>query len=288
MMEKVINVEYYDVKNSWLKPHKDAKEKVIIYTCNNSKNCQAYTNNTCIMLNGLYGHKCKYGKEHAVEGYPRKSKNCGKLIQEYKTKYKKESRVLKGVHQLERCGDYIFLNLPFLNNEDIWRDPNTTDYEYTKTIGPEIKEKIKFGDLIHTKHFTPEFICRLIDFRPQSNGFTLKDYYEWYIPHFCYELQSYFRDIYEETKKIKPEIENLVKKVLVVHKYAKIKTLNPGKVKMGSSKVYWDGEKIITDSDILSIQSSWYDGMQVMIIPTDNTIVEVIDENTVTNETEFV
>ena len=288
-MEKVINVTYYDVQTSIFKPSRTDRERVTVYSCSNCENCQAYKNKTCIMLNGLYGHRCQYGRRVLTEGYTRAARKCGELIREYKRQYEKECYALKDVRHIEQCGDYIFLNLPWLDCKDKWRYSGADDWDYTQSIGIEIKDKVYFNDMVKVEHFTPEFIRRLIDFRPQAiMGGTITKYYDEHIPQFCYDLRKYFKDIYEATLKIKPEIEELANKVSCVGKKAKLKTLNPGQIKIGSHLAMWDGEKIIANDDILMVIGSDLDNSQVIIIPTENTNVTIADDDTVTDSTEFI
>ena len=286
----VINVTYYDLLNSFFKPGKSDRERVTVYTCTNCENCQAYKNKTCIMLNGLWGHRCQYGRKNVTEGYTRAARKCGQLIRDTRDMYKDQCYALKEVKHIEQCGDYIFLNLPWLDCNDKYRSQiSDENYEYTKTIGPEIKEKVEFGDMVKVEDFTPEFIRKLIDFRPQAIfGGTITKYYEEQIPQFCYDLRKYFKELYEATLKLKPEIEELANKITHVGKKAKLKTLNPGEVKVGSNYAMWDGEKLVANSNVLTIISSDFDDAQVIIIPTDNTVVTIFDDNTVTDSTEFV
>ena len=287
-MENVINVTYYDLNSSFFKPSRTDRERVTIYTCTNCENCRAYKNKTCIMLNGLWGHRCSYGRRNTTEGYTKAASKCGQLIRETKTQYKEKCYALSEIKHLEFCGDYVFLNLPWLNCPDKYRSSLNDDYEYTKTIRAEITEKVELDDMVKVKHFTPEFICRLIDFRPQAMfGGTIEDYYDKHIPQFCYDLKKYFKDIYDATLKIKPEIEELANKISHVGKKAKIMTLKPGKIQIGSKIVDWDGKKIIANTSLLTFSSD-LDNAELIIKPTNNTVVKIIDNDTVTDFTEFV
>lgn len=64
-----INFIYYDPQNSLFKTSKSDRERVTVYTCNNSENCDAYKRNKCVMLNGLYSHSCPYGQIKREEEY---------------------------------------------------------------------------------------------------------------------------------------------------------------------------------------------------------------------------
>lgn len=284
----IINVTYFDPTTSILAASRTDREYVNIYDCNNHVNCQAYKNKTCILLNGLGGHVCPYGSKRKIIGYTKIAKTCGKLSREYKVNYKDQCYALSYIKHLEKCGDYIYLNLPWLDCNDIYRSSTDPNWDYLKSINTEIKEKVEFKDFVKVEYFTPEFIRRLIDFRPQAiMGGTINDYYDKRIPQFCYDLRKYFTDLYNETLKIKPEIEELANKVSFIGKSAKLKTLNPGKIKIGSNIFDWDGEKIVSTANELNMWGHLEDAI-VTIYPTDNSIVHITDDNTINEHTVFV
>lgn len=290
----VINVTYYDVQNSIFKPSRTDRERVSLYRCECPEKCDAYKNKMCKMLGGLFGESCPHGNKQTITGYTRNSSQCGKLIKEYKDRYKDQCYALSQIKHTCKCTDFIYLTLPWLDQDDLPRrsiDYNGNprkDYDYEKTIGIEIHDKVKHKNCVKIENFTPEFIKRLIDFRPQAYfGGTLTRYYDEYLPQFCYDIKKYFPNLYEQTKLIQPEIEDLANKISFIGKRAKVCTLNPGKVKVEIYPMNWDGEKLTGVANKFSFISDLKDA-QVVIYPTKYSIVEIIDNDTVKDDTEFV
>lgn len=268
----LINFTYYDPRNSLFKSSKSDREEVKVYTCNNSENCDAYKRNKCVMLNGLFSHSCPYGKIKREEGYTKAARRCGELIRKRKDEYEDiaySKSVLKFVCYI---GDYVFLPLPHLIN-------------YSNSI----RDRSFFkggGDIIRKEDFTPEFIVELLKFKPRAlMGGEITSYQKVEIPKFCSQLKRYMPDMFEKVKKIYPEIENRIKDIDYRDKYAKVVTLLPGKVKLSTKIVEWDGSVIRAKGDQLTF---WGLSKETVIItPDESTYVQIVDNATVTDDTEF-
>lgn len=267
-----INFTYYDPRNSLFKAGKSDREEITLYMCNNSKNCDAYKRNKCVMLNGLYSHSCPYGQIKREEGYTKAARRCGELIRKRKDEYKNVEFSKKALKFLCYIGDYVFLPLPHLIN-------------YSNSIRDNNFFKGN-GDIIKKEDFTSEFIIELIKFRPQAlMGGEIISYQKEEVPKFCIQLKRYMPDMFEEVKKIYPEIENRIKDIDYRDKYAKIITLLPGKVKLSTHIVEWDGTVIKAEGSQISF---WHLTKEsVVITPNENTYVQIVDNATVTDDTEF-
>lgn len=266
-----INLTYYNPCNSFFKAGKSDRERVTLYTCCNKDNCDAYKRNKCVMLNGLWGHNCPYGNERTETGFTKAARNCGKLIREYKEKYGSVEYSKKDLGFICYIGDYVFLNLPHLIN-------------YVNSI----RDRSFFidEDMIKKEDFTPEFVVELIKFRPYAMfGGEIKSYQEEEVPKFCMQLKRYMPDMYEQVKAIYPEIDNYIEDVNYIGKYAKVKTLLPGDIKVSIYNCKWDGKVIYSKAKGIGIHE--LGDAEVTITPNDNTYVKIVDNATVTEETEF-
>lgn len=271
---KPINLTYYNPLGPTLfKANRSDRERVNLYSCCNSENCDAYKNGKCVMLRGLWpNHACPYGKKQTQTGYTKAARKCSQLVKEYKDKYGDVAYALSTLNHVCRIGDYIYLNLPYLVN---YRNP--------------IREKDFFidEDVIRAEDFTPEFIVELIKYRPRAlfDSATIKDYAIKHVPAFCLQLYKYFPDLYEEVKILHPEIEDIVKNFDYKGKKAKVKTLLPGKVKLSNYLMEWDGENIVTKGSIAFAFA--LKDEDVIIKPNEDTYVEIVDNETVTENTVF-
>lgn len=266
---KTINLTYYNPCTSIFKQGKSDRERVTLYQCCKSKTCDAYKNNKCIMLNGVFGHGCPYGQQIRKEGYTKAARKCGLLVNEYKNKYSDVEYALKPLSIVCKINDYIYTGLPHLQN-------------YVNSIRP--KDFFTYEDLIKIENFTPEFIVELIKFKPYAMfGGEIESYQKKAVPQFCNQLKRNIPDLYQQVVEIYPEIQNLIENINYVGLEAKVKTLLPGKVRLSSDILEWNGDVLKAKGR----QISWWrlNGEEVIIIPDDNTVVKICDNKTVTDET---
>lgn len=266
-----INLTYYNPCDSLFKAGKSDRERVTLYTCCNKDNCDAYKRGKCIMMNGLWGQQCPYGQKRTETGFTKAARNCGKLISTYTEKYGSVKYSKKDLRFVCNIGDYVFLNLGHLVN-------------YVNSI----RERDFFvGEyMIKKSDFTPEFVVELIKYKPLAMfGGEIKSYQKEDVPRFCTQLKRYMPEMYESVKAIYPEIDRYIKDINYVGKNAKVKTLLPGKIKLCTDVVEWDGKVIHAKGKQISF---WSLGNEdVTIVPNDDTYAKIVDNATVTDETEF-
>lgn len=275
---EVINIRTFNPRNSMSKAVKKEREKVMIYSCCNKDNCDAYKKGHCIMFNGLYGARCPYGDYKEVYGYTGKAKKCGELLEEYKNKYKKENnKLLTSVKFVCCIGDYIHLNLAYLDN---WVNPI-----YNKET-----EKMFFSRLLLKKeYFTNEFIIELLKYQPKALfGGVISDYQKEDAPLFAWQLKKYVPQKYNEVLKEYPKIEELANQVSFIGDEVRVKTLDPGKVCVSANKkpIIWDGEYLRGQVKDIAIFGTLVEE-EFIIKPTDETVVYVYDNDTVNENTIF-
>ena len=266
-----INLTYYNPCNSLFKADRSDRERVTLYTCCNKDNCDAYKRGKCVMMNGLWGHKCPYGQKRSETGFTKAAKNCGKLIREYKDKYESVVYAAKNLEFVCYIGDYVFLNLPHLINY----------------VNP-IRDRSFFidEDIIKKDDFTPEFVVEIIKFKPYAlMGGEITSYQANEVPKFCTHLKRHMPEMYERVKAIYPEVDKYIKDINYIGKYAKVKTLLPGKVGISIYNCEWDGNVIRGTGKGLGIFD--LKDAEVIINPNDDTYVKIADNTTVTEETEF-
>lgn len=266
-----INLTYYNPCNSLFKASRSDRERVTLYTCCNKDNCDAYKRNKCVMLNGLYGKHCPYGQKRTETGFTKAAMNCGKLIANYKKKYGEVEYSKKDLQFICNIGDYVFLNLNHLTNYvNSIRDKDFFVGEY----------------MVKKSDFTPEFVVELIKYRPLALfGGVIPSYEKEDVPRFCTQLKRYMPEMYEQVKAIYPEIDKYIENIDYIGKFAKVKTLLPGNVKVSIYQCKWDGKVIRGTCKGLGIHD--LKDAEVIIIPNDDTYVKIVNNATVTDETEF-
>lgn len=268
-----INLTYYDPRHSLFKAGKSDRERVTLYTCNNTENCDAFKRGKCVMLNGLISHFCPYGKTHTETGYTKAARKCGILIEKRKAQYEDIKYSKDRLGFLCNIGDYVYLPLPHLRN-------------YCNSIR-EVDFFICYdNDIIRKEDFTPEFIVELIEYRPRALiGGEITSYQREEVPKFCAQLKRYMPELFEAVEKIYPEINDRIQYIDYRGKKAKVKTLLPGKVRLSTEVVEWDGKTLRASGRQISFWELHDE--EVTIIPNDDTYVKIVSNSTVTDETEF-
>jgi hypothetical protein len=263
-----INFTYYDPSNSFFKSTGKDHAKYTVYLCSNKDNCQAYAKGKCAMLCGLWGENCPYGKRHSVQGPTKRAKGLYDFIYSAKTKYSDVSHKLGCLKFTARVGDKVYIALPYLKN-------------YVNPI-----DEVEGEHFIDYDKFDTAFIARLIDFRPRAlMGGVITDYQTKYVPQFISHIKKYFPEQYAELAKIRPDITERIQNVNYIDKVAKLKTLKPGKVKLSTNYLQWDGTVLTAKGKDISW---WGLGDEVVIItPNENTYVTIADNDTVTDDTVF-
>ncbi len=263
-----INFTYFDPSNTFFKSCKNDRSEYTVYFCNNKDNCQAYSRGKCVLLCGLWGESCPYGKRNKTTGPTKRAKGMRSFLSDAKSRYADVSYELKSLEFTARVGDKIYIALPYLKN-------------YVNPIAEVEKEHF-----IDYDKFDSAFIARLIDFKPRAlMGGVITDYQTKYVPQFISHIKKYFPEQFAELIKARPEIAERIQNINYIDKVANVKTLEPGKVKLSTNYLQWDG-KVLTakGKDI-----SWW-GLgdeEVIITPGENTWVKIADNNTVTDDTVF-
>lgn len=275
---EVINVTYYNPKDCHIfKVDRSERERVHYYRCSNKENCELYKNGTCVLLgyDGLISHsKCPYGYVEEIVGKTKSAKSCGDLSRQAKTEFEDFLYKLKEPKSFGIVGDYIYFPIIYIKNYNNTFAKETEDFYYENS-----------SKLINKKYYTKETFKRLCEYRPMSlmSG-IIKDYRKKVLPMFLRKLRTYDIKMFTSLCEIYPDANKIVEEVSFIGKNAKLKTLKNGTVKAGSYKCEWDGEKLIFIDDIYvyNLKGKFY------CLPSDEAVVEVVDNETVCDETIFI
>ncbi len=268
----LINITYFNPNESFLvKAGKSDRERVTYWHCNNTENCEAYKAGRCVMFDGIFSvGRCPYGTKEKKIGFTKAARACGQLSREAKAKYPDLCYVLNRVNNFYRIGDYIFFPIGYIYkarfrewNSDFWGGEN----------------------LVHIKYYTPEILKEICEFRPRAwlSDKEITTYQTKEIPMFLYKLKKYDEDMYNRLVEIYPDAETKLSSLSFVGKDAKLSTLKHGKVKVGTHVCDWDGEKLTYSRNptIGGVNGTYY------CIPDNDAYVEVLHNDTVTEETIF-
>lgn len=269
---KKILFTYFDPNNSFWKTTQKDQARYSIYYCCNSGYCDAYKNGCCVLRNGIGSGKCPYGKIITNSGPTKRAKSCYEFIEDAK----KENEDIISAHLtnydgLGEIGDYIYLNLSFLDN-------------YVNPIAEELE--IVRERFLPKESFTPETIVRILKYRPQALfGGVITSYEKENLPKFVMSLQRNYPDLYKKVFELYPDVAQYVIPEFYIGKKAFVKTLSPGRVKVGIHYWDWDGTQL--NGTGKEVNTDFKDE-KVTVIPTDKTVAVICEEKTVNDKTKFV
>lgn len=260
----------YDPTNSILGKKSDKSSYTVFY-CKCYEKCEAFNKGCCFLKNGLFNGKCPYGKIARITGPTKRAKSYYSFLSDAEEKYKdlytrKNKIYLQPIKSMCKVGEnYIYISLPHLNNY-----VNSIDSNYNMVD----------KHLLPLDKFTPGTIRDFFEFKPQALFGGVITSYQKDLTIFAAELYRYDKNMYNAVKEIFPKIENYFVKMDYKGKKAYLKTLLPGKVGINATTTMeWDG-KVLT-GQASSILFSGMSNEVLTITPKDDTIVEIIDDNTV-------
>lgn len=217
-------------------------------------------------------YRAPYFKIKKIKGFTSRAKNYGRLQRKMRNKYPELEDRLKGTEsKLLDWGGYIYIKLAYIDNlMNPIVDSNNGWYN------DEYIEKDKFN---------VDFIKQLMEYTPYSLfGGVIDDYEEKALPEFMKNLQIFDKELYNEaTKGTKWNSQQ----ISYIGCKAKLNTLSKGKVlfkanyNFGKKEFYWDGQ-------LLKQIEETRDGSEIYVKPTEDTVVKVVDNDTVNEDTVFI
>lgn len=270
---RLVSWSYFDGKG--LFSGKNDKEKLTEVYILKEEGEQLLKGGKIVCLNMFKGYRDPYFKIVTTEGFTRRAKNYGKLKSKMLKEYPELERKLTGVSSsIMDYGEYVYINLPHLDN-------------YVNPL-PKDKETFFNKNFIYKEKFTPDFVKTLIEFVPRAlMGGIIESYRRKDVPKFLGELKLTYPEIYQEVLSISNVAKSLVDEISYIGKKAYLKTLSNGEVEveldiLNKQKFYWDGKTLtnkleMSDGNILS-QS---------ITPNENTVVKIISDSTVNENTKL-
>lgn len=274
---KPIHIFLFDPAHSIFKEDKNRREYIKVIWCNQCEKCEAYKNGKCFMLNSYTIKKCPFAKTYYEEGFTRRSKSYYSFLSAAENVFNiSDFKISSRLSSLDHTcsigdGSYIHLRLHHLQN-------------YVNPIAYELGMEEKY--FIPASNFTPETVKKLLNYRPQAlMGGEIKSYIKEDLPQFIRDLKLYFPDLYNSAVD-GTGYGSLIEQISYEGRKAYVKTLLPGKVKLSFNVWDWNGEKMTIRGSNFS--ACLNDNELIELTPTDLTVVEVLDNTTVSPlETKF-
>lgn len=264
--------------------------------CSNKDNCSIFREKHCIMASMLMnGHDCPYGQKKWETGYTTRAAKHWDWYHEIHSlpQYNALQSSDGFVHVVG--GDELIITTDMIEFRKALDDDDKSPYAYVDgyLIAPcwhhiyeyhddEFKKNHRFetGFRIKLSDLTPGIVDKLFSLTPRGL--------------FSYEeIKSYKTEVLRDLKIIlKKYAPHLLKEpVSYVGKKAKLKTVNPGKIKLGNNHwASWDGEYIHDNDKPLwaSFKSKEIDSFEAKIKPNDEFLVEITSDDQVNENTIFM
>lgn len=261
----------YNPLNAIFGKKSDHASYTILY-CQDCNACQCYKEGCCV-LHALW-NTCPFGKKVRTEGPTPRAQKFYTFLGEPEKKYPSldnwKTRKLDSPKKITVIGpnnDYIYLPLDYLDN-------------YNNPIAEDIG--LIHKHLLPTNNFTPELVVRLMNYVPRAlMGGPISDYQK-SLPMFAFDVRKKFPNIWKKACELDPELEKYNVKIDFKGQKAYLKTLLPGQVKYNAKSWDWDGKVLSAKAkDVMTWSSECDEEEIVTITPSENSIVEIIDNDTV-------
>ena len=219
---------------------------------------------------GFMMHEDPYFKVKHTKGRTKNARSHGDIARKFKKNYPDLQDKLSSTDaKLLDFGEYIFINLLFINNY----------------VNPIVnKDKWYNEQYIKKEFFNEELIRELIEYEPIAlfNRRVIDAYQEEKLPEFLRALSLFDNELYNKSIK-GTAFED--KPISYVGLKARLNTLKPGKVKY---KCDFFREEFNWDGELLSRTKKLDDGSTLLVRPVSEAIVEIVDNETISSETEFI
>ena len=217
-------------------------------------------------------------------GYTPRARSYGKIKTQFRKQYPdlEDKFLCKYPNDGENLNGVIYTGLSHLSN-------------YVNPLTREYPEYFLTSKYIKVSAFDDEkFVEDLLNFKPLAMiGGVIKSYQEEDLPKFLQSVKYYNNELYNKLLAF-DKVQELNESFSPIGKIAKVHTLKSSKVlplkdlfaySVGGT-YFWDGEKIIIIFNDESAKSTNIDTLN--FVPKEDYLVKIVEEDSVTPETEFV
>lgn len=279
---KVINVDLYGGKSIFGGREKPLEASVV--SCDRSESCSYFNEGTCMGLRGFLSSRCKFGTERTIKGYTSRAKKYSSFKNEWKS-HERYNQLKRPSDKLGLIGDIVVF--PYPNIRLIETDTGEIELD-NPSLGADLH-------YIEYDKFTPDLIYAICEFKPQAiMGGTISSYQREVVPLFLAHLKEVLPDRYAEFVSKYKEYD---KEVNYVGRKALLTTLNPSTVYYRSKSYpefneewHWDGEYLTYIDGYVKRFSVTedYEIEEIVIKPSDKSVVKVSDNMQVSDKTVFI
>jgi len=268
MMNDVIHVHVYNPAKSLFKTSANEKAEMHTYTCDRASVCDAYKDGKCILVGNPFGPSC-FGRKSVLIGPTKRAKSFSEFVDRAQG-HEKYKALKTQPNRIFRVGEgYFFPYAHIALGED-------TPFER--------KSSFFGGGFPYLEEANLTNLSKLYNHRPCAMmGGEIKSYQENVLPQLVKHMHSNYPDLYSDLLSVHPEARDLVDNFDYTGKQAKINTLSPGNMKIGTNYWDWDGEYLTGPGENMIFAPA--DATHIRITPSPDAFIKVTNVEMVNSET---
>lgn len=264
-MNNIINVNIYG-DGSRKHPY-----KIKAINCDRAHECSLYKDGKCLAIPGLLSPSCCVGKIEVIDKSTKYAQRCDDMLSKWR-RHECYNKLKRPVYQyISLVGNDVLVNIPHVNiNKDTF-DIGDPGFGHNIVLIPKDK-------------FTPEYVVRLLKYRPTSlMGNSIVEYKNKIVQTVLKNISDLMPDIYQQVILLYPESSTW--SVNYIGRTAYLSTCN--------RECTYDGFRF--DGDTL-VKNDW-NGLflpfgaksaEIRIKVTDDMLVKITDNKQVLDDTKFV
>ena len=271
---KLIHAHVFDPSRSslFVKHKKSDAAEYHTVVCSSSASCQLFAQGQCAARRFM-GGGCPYGHAQVEHGPSQRAKGFYMWINAHKATEKEVGCLAAPPAKLARVGDMMYLPYSFMDMviSGGYEKPN-----------PFSKEK----GFVPFSEFTPEFVARMCNGRPQALfGGEIYAYQRESVPAFVAHLEEEYPELLEAAALLSLRIKALTQTLTKVGRKALLRTLVPN---VGTFEGFtWDGVYMVCTDRRAMPPFTKFDAQEMRVLPAENAVVTVTDNAQCSKETVF-
>lgn len=279
MNKNIIHVHIYDPAsgNFLFKQKASEKSQLHIYTCENSAQCDAFKNGTCINVGNAFGAKCPLGKVSRSSGYTRRAKSYRSQINEWKDHHSESyNKLSPAPKRITKVSGGFMLPYDHINFES--KAPFKTGSGLFSGGCPFISDE----------DMTVDTVSIILNQRPMAMmGGEIRSYRNEVVPKIILDMRKHYPEL------LKGVNEKLIKSIIGDYDYkgrqALLSSLKPCVVTIYGDQWDWDGVKLSsTNKKFMTFEPCKWTTCYAEFTPNESESVKITSNDQVDSNTVFV
>lgn len=273
-MQNLINVGLYGAGT------RDSRLRAEYIYCDKAEQCSVYREGKCFCVTTLSAVRCGVGVVSCVDGGTKRAKAYREVSREARINPRYGALSYPSNTYVTKIGDTAFLTIPYTwleitpGGDLIAGDPHLRTNKLT----------------VSADRLTPKNIMAICKARPRAIiGGEIRDYQEKIVPHFLRQFKALFPKRFQRFVEEYPDYEVPVCSWL--GRRAKLATCNRSAEyiePVSKSKYRFEGDWLVCDDNKSAFAPFGATGGEIRVKINDKMVVEITDDDQVTEDTVFI